>query len=477
MASLKQRKKLIAGIGAFSAFLICFGMWYVREAYDAVRGLLLTQVPGGSFTRGIGTYKDLWLNGYLGIFFRFKYFGVLNWLSFPMLISFFATIRKRERWQIALGFVLCMSCAFICIRGYENPRYQFTLFPALITLIFLFGWDALRKKGRKTAVVALLICSGILLIASYSSRDTYRYDYRAGTGDGEPGERFPYKMINYIEGKAIVEDDSAILECNQPILYYHTSKKGLSFRDRSMKGFYDAASLEDAFWILKDKLKVRYVLRRDTHGRRLDSIISIGCDLVCEDQGYKLYKVKELPNNLTIGDIDKRRPNFETNFSNWVGRDEGSINDMDKAIAPMVVQGHRGEFTFKRISSGDGNIVRVVLNGPMFNKRSEIQFGYCFKTNGLKLKVKDGDVVSIITRVRLSKRAKKSAELFVQDRTNYWSREKVYWRGSSWHDVLVSKRIRNGFTNICMGIYWEPGSRDEWLDVKLVRIFVSDKNR
>ena len=475
-----MRNRLITIIGTFSVvLLICVGgLYFLGDIYSSVGRWLSTEVPGGNFSRGIGTNKDLWLNGYLGPFFRFKMFGSLNWPAIPLFIYFLVTIKARERWEIALWLVLSALCIFICIQGYANYRYQLTLFPALITLIFLFGWQVLKNQNRKASYVVLSICICILLISYYSLGQSYQYYWKASVGSGKPGEGFPHKMIEYIEQKAVLADDSVILECNQPILYYHTSKKGFSYRDKSMKMLYrNGASLEDAFWILRDKLKVRYILRKGAIKGRLNQITRIGCDLVCEDQGYKLYKVKELPNNITIADFDKkRRPDFETNFSNWAGSDEASINDMDKAMAPMVVQGYRGEFIFRRISSGEDNILRVVLNRPVFNKRSEIQFGYCFKTNGLKLKVKDGDVVSIVIRVRLPKGVKRSPELFIQDKVGDWSREKVYWRGSSWHDVLVSKRIRNGFTNICMGIYWEPGSTDEWLDVKLVRIFVSDKN-
>ena len=440
-----MRKRSVIIIGVLSVLLlVCVCINCSRgDVYNSAKSWLQSEAKHGNYTRGIGTNKDLWLNGYLGPFLRFKMFGSLNWLAFPLLIYFLVTIRKRERWEIALALVLTLSCIFICMRGYMNYRYQLTLFPALITMIFLFGWQILRYRNWKVVSVVAVVCSCLLSANSYSLRETYTYYWKGSIGCGLPGELFPYKLIEYINEN--VRDDSVILERNQPILYYHTNKKNL-----------------------RNQGKNRYILVR------CDTVP--GYDLVCEDQGYRLYKAEEEKENLTVKDFNQRVPDFGTNFSNWVGRDEASISNMDKAIAPMVVQGHQGEFTFKRISSGDGNMLRVLLKRPMFKKRSEIQFGYCFKTNGLKLKVKDGDVVSIITRVRLSKRAKRSAELFVQDRTNYWSREKVCWRGSSWHDVLVSKRVRNKFTNICMGIYWEPGSTDEWLDVKLVRIFVSDKN-
>ena len=479
---LEMRKRLIIIIVGLSVVLpICvFSSYFLGDVYNLVRCWSTTEAPGGYFSRGIGTNKDLWLNGYLGPFLRFKMFGSLNWLAFPLFIYFLVTIRSRERWEIAIWLVLSASCIFICMKGYLNYRYQFTLFPVLITIIFLFGWEVVKIRSRKAITIVLLLCTCILLITFYSLWDSHLYYYRASVGCGRPGERFPYEMIKYIEEKAVLEDDSVILECNQPILYYHTSKKGLPNGDKSMGMFYKkGASLEDAFWILRDKLKVRYILRRKAIGGRLDQIIKTGCDLVCDDQGYKLYEVKELPSNLTIEDFDKKRPDFETNFSNWMGRDQVSIKDLSKTLPPMAIQGFRGDFIFKRISSDDGNIVRVMLRRLWLNERPVIQFGFCVQPNGLKLTIEDGELVSIIMRVRLSSpksRSGRSAQLFVQDKVDDWSGEEVYWQGSSWRDVLVSKKIREGFTNICMGIKWKPGSTDEWLDVKLVRIFVSDKD-
>jgi len=204
-----------------------------------------------------------------------------------------------------------------------------------------------------------------------------------------------------------------------------------------------------------------------------------GYDLVCEDQGYKLYKKREarVPNNLTIKYFNKKKPDFKTNFSDWRGKDEVSIGEISKAIVHMVDLGRRGEYNFRRISSEEGNLVRVMLKETWFNKKPKIQFGYYVSPNGLRLKVKEGDIVSVIASVRLSKQAGRAPELFVQDKTDYWTREKIYWSGNKWHDVLVSKKIRDGFTDICMGIYWEPESVDEWLEIKSIRVYVSAKNR
>ena len=83
----------------------------------------------------------------------------------------------------------------------------------------------------------------------------------------------------------------------------------------------------------------------------------------------------------------------------------------------------------------------------------------------------------MLSRVRFSDNAKRGADLFVQDKTDRWIREKVYMQENSWRDYLITKKIREGVSDFNIGIYWEPESANEWLDVKSIRIFVADRDR
>ena len=446
---MRNRSSIIVIIGVLSVLIIIgvCGFCFIGDEYSLIRAWLQAKARHGNFVREIGTNKDFWLNGYLGIFFRFKMFGWLNWLVIPLFIYFLITIRKRERWEIALCLALFLACIFICIKGYHNPRYQLTLFPALITCIFLFGWQILEKKNSKVIGGVILICCCMLAGNCYSLRNTYQYYWNAGIGCGMPGELFPYKLIEYINEKT--PDDSMIQGRDQPILYYYASK------EKRLQG----------------QGKSRYRLIRGSS--------MPGYDLVCEDQGYKLYKKSGPvdPNNLGLQYFNKKKPDFETGFSNWTGEDEVSMNDISRVAAPMVMLGNRGGFVFQRIFSDDGNIVRVILNQPKFNQKPKIQFGYSYQTNGFGLKINDGDIVSVIASVRLSSQTAREPELFVQDKADYWSRENIHWNGNRWHDIFISKKIRDGFTDICIGIYWEPESVAEWLEIKLIRVYVSATNR
>src|SRR3989339_662568 len=106
--STKVRNKLIIGCFVIIVLGGC-GLLLAEDIYDFAKNWLQSDAQGGSFVREIGTNYDLWLNGYLGIFFRFKMFGGLNWLAVPLFIYFLITIKKRKRWEIAMGLSLCLA--------------------------------------------------------------------------------------------------------------------------------------------------------------------------------------------------------------------------------------------------------------------------------------------------------------------------------------------------------------------------------
>lgn len=247
-------------IGVFSA---CFG----GDLYNTFENWLCAKADRGNYLREIGTNKDLWLNGYLGIFFRLKMFGIVNWTAIPLFFYFLVTIKKRKRWEIALALALTLSCIFICMQGYSNFRYQLTLSPALITIIFIFGCQVFRELNRNTVITVLsicgcflLICSFLLLIKFHSLRNDYAHYVRGNVVEKLLRDRFPYNLFEYIDKN--LADDSVILARHEPILYYHASQKMLTHKGGS-----------------------KYILARR------DSIP--GAVLVFEDKGYKLYKVKK----------------------------------------------------------------------------------------------------------------------------------------------------------------------------------------
>ncbi len=177
------------------------------------------------------------------------------------------------------------------------------------------------------------------------------------------------------------------------------------------------------------------------------------------------YRNKILHGHITL------KPLYEDNFA---------IHECDSRIAgggdpimggAFLCLGIRGNFDFKCIREGNANVVRVV---PLSrNKRGEmcIQFGYVLGKKPVKLTL-DGtgrNVILLIT-ARIGGNAN-TATVFIQDKTTNWERARSVIRGSTWKNFVVSKRIRKGAKEVDLGVYWEPGSGDDWLEIKEVRIY------
>ena len=103
--------------------------------------------------------------------------------------------------------------------------------------------------------------------------------------------------------------------------------------------------------------------------------------------------------------------------------------------------------------------------------KSELQFGYINIRKELNLNINEGETLYLNARIRQSSHRRKPVQLFIQDKTSYWSREKADYAAKSWQDVVISKTIRVGVKNICVGVYWEPGSDKEWIDIQSIRIY------
>jgi hypothetical protein len=134
----------------------------------------------------------------------------------------------------------------------------------------------------------------------------------------------------------------------------------------------------------------------------------------------------------------------------------------------------RGDFNFSRIPDKGGNIIRVSPFRKGKNGELLIQFGYTLEKNGFDLKLHPDQEVIFIISARCSDKKKIPANLFIQDKTEEWERNSVIISNTSWDQYIVSKKIRDGVTNVCFGINWKPESEKEWLEIKHARIFVEN---
>jgi len=256
---------------------------------------------------------ELWLKCYLGILFNFKEFGNLSWLAIPLFVYFLITIKKRKRWEMAIAFVFILSCLSLGIKGHGYSRYLFTLYPFTLTLIFLFGWEFIKKKSYYLKIGIFAICGILVLFNYYHSRDIYKQYWRYKVTFED--YYFPYEVLRFINNIEDLSPDSVILLCAgrsfpYQSYYYHTNKKGIDYNNPNMRAFHRKKNKEEALNILRNKLKIKYIYFDWIFERTriLSDIITNDCDLVSrwENELY-LYRIREK-------DLDKEE--LEKSFIN-----------------------------------------------------------------------------------------------------------------------------------------------------------------
>jgi len=251
---------------------------------------------------------ELWLRRYLGIFFDFEYFGNLSWLAIPLLIYFLVTIKKRKRWEMAIAFVFILSCISLGFEKHGRFRYLLTLYPFTLTVIFLLGWEFIKKKSNRFQLGILLICGIVVFFNFYHFRDTYKFYWKYKVI--VENDYFPHEILKFINNIEDSGSDSMFLVCSsRHLFYYYTNKKGIDFRDPKLGIFYRQRNKEAALDVLKNKLKIRYILMHwNFHTwwiRSLQNIITNDCDLIYQDKyELSLYRIRE--KDLDKEDIEKK---------------------------------------------------------------------------------------------------------------------------------------------------------------------------
>ena len=232
------------------SILISIYLYSKKGGYD-----YLSKDIGYYKARSIETPAKLWLNGFLGLFFRTRMFGFLNWLMIPILIYFFLTIRKRHLWQRALFFVYILSVIIIGLRGYKNGRYALTLFPVTIVAVVWFAWDFFRQKPTKFRflgvgiLLLLLACNIGMYYRHYRYRLLYAMQYQKSTNTS--------RLMDYLKTLDIDEENN-ILVCNVIEFFYFTDIKAIMFRDIH-------AGIDNYEQLYKNlqELKIKYILAAD----------------------------------------------------------------------------------------------------------------------------------------------------------------------------------------------------------------------
>jgi hypothetical protein len=190
--------------------------------------------------------------------------------------------------------------------------------------------------------------------------------------------------------------------------------------------------------------------------------------LVYQNPSYVVYGLEE--------------PSFDKTYSlpfGWQGADTVHIKDLPQTALPLRVSGHRGDFTFSHIAGDDGDVIQVspVPGGADESEGQIVQFGWWLEDEENGLEIPPGHVVYLSLWARLSAPPGR-AELFVQDRAGTWEKSSVpIEEGTSWQQYRVVREIRDGATEVILGVIWQPKIEEEWLEIRDMYIYVACPSR
>jgi len=220
-----MKNKRTIGYSLIVLLVVVTILWTVYSIIDKKEKEVLTSGITLKQFQDIESTGKKWLNGYLGIFFRFKQLGNVSWLIFPLLIHFFITIKVRQRWQIALVFIWLLTGILIGIKGYENFRYQLTLFPFTVSIVLLLLWEFLKNKQKYIKILGYSFFFLICLYNVFHYFENYRFYWDLRVTVKKP--HFPYRLINYINEKIEPKENEKVFVVNQALFYYYTDRKGI----------------------------------------------------------------------------------------------------------------------------------------------------------------------------------------------------------------------------------------------------------
>jgi hypothetical protein len=293
--------------------------------------------------REIETIDKLWLNGYLGHFFRLNYFTLFNGLLLPIIVFDLINIKKANQVKKAFLLVYVLCLILVGAKGFFNSRYTLTLFPIssvylivtmvdylkvkkmdvvlrvlpyLITTICFFwfvrevfiwtaqsepvietvydtvpGYKVVVVKGNKSSISKLM---NALIFDAYPN-----YKVNKGTAYKTIPEFDIYDDIvlhhNKTKGKVLVN--------NLPGVFYHTKVKGvyywagddLIFDDKGRYHLFKGRNLEEVKRLLVDELQVSYIYTSESYNlysKDFNQFLQEHCTLIKEGKyAYQFFQI------------------------------------------------------------------------------------------------------------------------------------------------------------------------------------------
>ena len=485
MKEWKSKTHIIAGFAAmFIAVLVLFLVYTIIDKKHP--GEIQTKEE---YLGDIETPGKKWLNGHLGVFFRFKQLGNINWLIIPLLIWFLTTKKiKKERWHWALLFVWGLTVIFIGIRGYYNIRYQLTLFPITSAMVLYLAWKFLEDKRKPVKILVFSFIALACLFNIYHYSDLYKTYWELRVSVKDP--HFPYQLMDYLKSAEDPDKISKVLTINQPIFYYHVDRQGVDYISpfaikvwvEFKKKTGSVETRNHLYQLLKKKYKVKYVLLSAVHLRfqrstMLEEFLHCEGKLVVEDQSWRLYRLRDQPLEKTL-----RSPEYKQLHVWNEGEPSAAASMLSfQEISPFLQRFSRqGIFKFEVGGNREKRTIIVRNTKSKKNVKKRIHFGYEFNRKGLKIgnHEYEGKYVTFIVRVAVSPSLlNRDNYIAVVDYNKDGSHkaEKTFFTSHHWRTYIVTKRIRPGNSRVLLMFRFCPQSRQDRFRIKDAKIVVSEE--
>ncbi|MCU0287624.1 MAG: hypothetical protein MUF15_14675 [Acidobacteria bacterium] len=437
----------------------------------------------------IETPGKKWLNGYFGLFFRFKYLGNINWLIIPLIIYFFLSIKKPHRWQMAIILAWALTALFIISKGYSNYRYQFTLFPFTSAVILLLLWEILKNKKKYLQFSCFLIAGLVCTYNIYHYFD--RYDFFWGLKTNEEKSRFPYQLLNYLNNDtALKESAKKVFVMDQPVFFYYTNQKGIDMQSPEAQWAINhlsrkSGSREAIFKEFKKILHVEYILLGANQiklyqSQMLPEFLDCECRLILKDNGILLYRLREKPLSREL-----RSPRFETYQLWWP---EAHPNKASPSLITFVETG-KFSFDYTRENDRGRNLSCLTLHGLKPNEKGEFKINFGYEPG----RGPQGDHTKLkmdLSRIRgryLHFIARAAASPSVLNRDNFifiseynekdksWPSSRTYFSSTERRTYIVSRQIAADCPRVILGFRFTPQSPGEMLVIQDAGVYISDE--
>lgn len=311
---------------------------------------LTRKIPGADVNmvaREIETTDKMWLNGYLGHFFRLNYFTLFNWLLIPILVYDFFKIKRATVSKKVFLFVYLFCLILIGAKGYFNSRYSLSLYP--VSIAYMLIWLSQFLKTKKLTVIFktipyIIIALSFLWFAREifvwkTKHETEQYNkvtynnaagfnqiettpkpfflkrfigaivkdeypnYNIGKNKNQNYKWFPQFDIYDDVVRAVDLTGTKVLVNNMPAIFYHTNINGvyywagddLIFDGNGKYHLFEGRTPEEVRHFLKYDLQVDYIFTSETYNRYLPAFhefLQNNCILLKEGKlSYQLFKI------------------------------------------------------------------------------------------------------------------------------------------------------------------------------------------